>query len=415
MSRLALGSGLVLLLLASVPGLLACSKKPTGLGQRVPGSPVETLPPNGEGQKPAFAGQTRAPYAPSHVALSVRTVARGLEHPWALASLPEGRLLVTERPGRMRVVTADGKLGEPIAGLPKIDARDQGGLMDVVLAPTFASSGLVFFTFSEPRPDGNGTALARARLVLDPQPRLEDVRVVWHQRPSIASTKHFGSRIVFAPDGSLFVTLGERYDPATRKQAQRTDSALGKVVHLTQEGAAAPGNPFAGKEGALPEIWSMGHRNIQAAALHPRTKELWIVEHGARGGDEVNVARAGRDYGWPTITYGIDYSGKPIGEGITHAEGMEQPVYYWDPSIAPSGMAFYEAELFPSWKGSLFVGALAGKHVTRLVLDGEKIVGEERLVTDHGRVRDVRVGPTGALFVLTDESDGELLEVTPAK
>lgn len=399
-----------LLVLASLA--CGCSKSPTGLGQRTPGKPVETLPPNGETQKPAFATQTRAPYAPtSDVTLAVRSVTRGLEHPWALAFLPDGRMLVTERPGRMRLVTREGAKSEPLAGVPEVDGRDQGGLMDVVVLPGGTD---VLLSFSEKREGGNGTSVARAKLVLEGTPRLEGSKVVWRQMPTLASTKHFGSRIVPAPDGNVFVTLGERYDPKTRTQSQRVDSALGKVVRITPDGAAATGNPFAGTEGALPEIWSKGHRNVQAAALHPQTKELWVVEHGARGGDEVNVARAGKDYGWPTITYGIDYSGKPIGEGITSKEGMEQPLYYWDPSIAPSGMAFYDAALFPSWKGSLLVGALAGKHVTRLVLDGDRVVGEERLVTDQGRVRDVRVGPTGSVWILTDEEDGQLLEVTPA-
>ncbi len=401
----------LLLLLASVAG--GCSKSPTGKGQRIPGQPVETLPPNGETQKPAFAAQTRAPYTPTNdVGLAVRSVTRGLEHPWALAFLPDGRMLVTERPGRVRVVTKEGVKSEPLAGVPEVDGRDQGGLMDIVVLPGPGTD--VLLSFSEKRDGGNGTTVARAKLVLEGTPRLEGMKVLWRQTPTVASTKHFGSRIVPASDGNVFVALGERNDPKTRGQSQRLDSALGKVVRITQDGAPAPGNPFAGKEGALPEIWSMGHRNVQAAAIHPQTKELWVVEHGARGGDEVNVSRAGKDYGWPTITYGIDYSGQAIGEGITSKEGMEQPLYYWDPSIAPSGMAFYDATLFPSWKGSLLVGALAGKHVARLVLDGDRVVGEERIVTDHGRVRDVRVGPSGSVWILTDEDDGELLEVTPA-
>jgi aldose sugar dehydrogenase len=406
-------------LMRVTPALIAlvvagCSKSPTGTGQRVPGKPVETLAPNGETQKPATAHQTRAPYTPTNdVSLAVRSVTRGLEHPWALAFLEGGRMLVTERTGKVRVVTREGVKSEPLAGVPEVDSRDQGGLMDIVVLPG-GGAGDVLLSFSEKREGGNGTSVARAKLVLEGTPRLEGTKVVWRQTPTIASTKHFGSRIVPAPDGNVFVTLGERYDPKTRTQSQRLDSALGKVVRITPDGAPAAGNPFAGQAGALPEIWSKGHRNVQAAAIHPSTKELWVVEHGARGGDEVNVSRAGKDYGWPTITYGIDYSGKPIGEGITSKEGMEQPLYYWDPSIAPSGMAFYDGALFPSWKGNLLVGALAGKHVSRLVLDGERVVGEERLMTDHGRVRDVRVGPTGSLWILTDEEDGELLEVTPA-
>lgn len=412
----------LLLRAASTLGLLSlalhavgCTKKASGPGQQIPGQPVETRSPNAPDQKPAFEGQTRAAYRTAGVAFEVRAVTRQLEHPWAVAFLPNGRMLVTERPGRMRIVAGDGTRSGPLAGVPKVDARDQGGLLDVVLSPSFAQDGAIYFTFSEPRPDGNGTALARARLVLEGTPHLEDVSTIWRMTPTLDSTKHFGSRIVFAPDGNLFVTLGERSDLAGRRQAQNLDSAFGKIVRLKPDGSPAPDNPFAGRPGALPEIWSIGHRNIQSAALHPKTKELWIVEHGARGGDEINIARKGRDYGWPTIAYGLEYSGKKIGDGITQKEGMEQPLYYWDPVIAPSGAAFYDAELFPGWKGSFFVGALAGKHLVRLTLDGERVVGEERLLVDRGRVRDVRVGPTGSVWVLTDEDDGELLELVPKR
>ncbi len=392
----------------------ACTKKATGTGQQVPGQPVETRSPNAPDQRPAFEGQTRAPYRTANVAFDVRVVTRELEHPWALAFLPDGRMLVTERPGRMRIVARDGARSGPLAGVPKVDARDQGGLLDVVLSPSFAQDGAVYFTFSEPRQDGNGTALARARLVLEGTPHLEDVQIIWRMTPTFDSSKHFGSRIVFTPDGNLFVTLGERSDLGGRRQAQKLDSAFGKIVRLRPDGSPAPDNPFVGQAGALPEIWSIGHRNVQSAALHPKTKELWIVDHGPKGGDEINIARKGKDYGWPTISYGVEYSGKKIGDGITQKEGMEQPLYYWDPVIAPSGAAFYDADLFPAWKGSFFVGGLAGKHLARLTLDGERVVGEERLLVDRGRVRDVRVGPTGSIWVLTDEDDGELLELVPA-
>ncbi len=402
----------------SLTGLVAlhaagCTRKATGVGQQIPGQPVETRSPNAPDQHPAFEGQTRAPYRTANVAFEVRSVTRELEHPWALAFLPDGRMLVTERPGRLRIVSGDGKRSGPLAGVPKVDARDQGGLLDVVLSPSFAQDGSIYFAFSEPRQDGNGTALARARLVLEGTPHLEDVQIVWRMTPTLDSTKHFGARIVFAPDGNLFVTLGERSILEGRRQAQKLDSSFGKVVRLRPDGAAVPDNPFVGRPGALPEIWSIGHRNVQSAALHPKTKELWVVEHGAKGGDEINIARKGKDYGWPTIAYGVEYSGKPIGDGITQKEGMEQPLYYWDPVIAPSGAAFYDAELFPAWKGSLFVGGLAGKHLARLTIEGERVVGEERLLVDRGRVRDVRVGPTGSVWVLTDEDDGELLELVP--
>lgn len=394
----------------------ACEKKASGPGQQTPGRPVETQSANATNQKPAFEGQTRAPFRTADVAFDVRVAARGLEHPWSVAFLPDGRYLVTERPGRLRIVAQDGELSAPLVGVPKVFAEDQGGLLDVALSPRFVQDGLVYFTFAEPREGGNGTALARARLALDGTPRrhqLEDVRVIWRMTPTLDSSKHFGSRIVFAPDGNLFVTLGERSILPGRRQAQRLDSAFGKIVRLSPDGSAAPDNPFVGKADSLPEIWSFGHRNIQSAVLHPKTKELWVVDHGARGGDEINIARRGHDYGWPTISYGIEYRGDKIGDGLTQKEGMDQPLYYWDPVIAPSGAAFYDADVFPAWKRSLFVGALAGKHLARLTLDGERVVGEERLLVDRARVRDVRVGPNGTLFVLTDEDKGELLELVP--
>jgi aldose sugar dehydrogenase len=391
----------------------ACGDSAKGPGNQVPGRALETADANAPDQKPAFAGQTRAPYQTANVAFDVRVVAKDLEHPWAVAFLPDKRMLVTERPGRLRLIGPDGTKSEPLAGLPKVLAEDQGGLLDVAVSPTFADDGFVYFTYAEPREGGNGTALARGKLVLDGTPRLDDVKVLWRMTPTLDSSKHFGSRIVFTPDNNLFVTLGERSILEGRRQAQQLNSAFGKIVRLRPDGSPVPDNPFIGKEGALPEIWSFGHRNIQAAALHPQTKELWVVDHGARGGDEVNIARRGKDYGWPTITFGIEYAGGKIGDGITQKEGMEQPLYYWDPVIAPSGAAFYDGAAFPAWKGSLFVGALVAKHLARLTLDGERVVGEERLLVNRARIRDVRVGPTGTLFVVTDESKGELLELVP--
>jgi glucose/arabinose dehydrogenase len=376
--------------------------------------PVNSEPPNAKGQTPAFAGQTRAPEAKSVVAYQVTAVAEGLEHPWAMAFLPDGRMLITERPGRLRVLGADGRLSGPVAGLPKVDARDQGGLLGLAVDPGFATNGLVYFSYAEPAGGGrNHTAAARGKLSSDGT-RLSDLQVIFRQTPSLASTKHFGSRLVFARDGTLFITMGERSELAGRRQAQRMDGTLGKVVRIMPDGAIPKDNPFVGKAGARPQIWSIGHRNIQAAALNPATGELWEVEHGARGGDEVNVVRAGKDYGWPTIAYGIEYAGGPIGAGITAEPGMEQPVYYWDPVIAPSGMAFYQGDLFPAWKGSLFVGGLKAQSLVRLTLDGERVTGEERLLGELGeRIRDVVEAPDGALYVATDADRGRILKITP--
>jgi glucose/arabinose dehydrogenase len=358
----------------------------------------------------ASAQQTRAPAAP-RTAVKVETFATGLEHPWGLQFLPGGRLLVTERPGRMRIVSPEGVLSPPIDGVPKVSAVGQGGLLDVALAPDFAETGEIYFSYAEPRDGGvNGTSLARGKLELtDAGGRLVDAKVIFRQQPSYASNHHFGSRIVFARDGTLFLTVGERF--TLRDQAQNPANHLGKIMRLTLDGAPAPDNPRL--PGWNADLWSIGHRNIQAAAIHPTTGELWVVDHGARGGDEINIPRKGRNYGWPVITYGRDYSGAPIGEGTAKA-GMEQPLYYWDPSIAPSGGAFYTGDLFPAWKGNLLVGALAGQHLARLVLDGEKVVGEEKLLTDLGfRIRDVRVGPDGAVWLLVDQSKGRILRLVP--
>ena len=328
-------------------------------------------------------------------------------------------MLVTERPGRLRVVGKDGALSAPVTGLPAMDTRGQGGLLDVVLDPDHAKNRLIYWSYSEPRDGGlNNTAVARGRFVDGATPSVENVEVIFHQSPSLASTMHFGSRLVFARDGKLFITLGERSIEEGRHQAQRMDGLLGKVVRINPDGTIPKDNPFVGKAGVKPEIWSIGHRNIQSAALHPGTGELWEVEHGARGGDELNIVRKGRDYGWPTISYGIEYRGVPITGGITSKDGMEQPAYYWDPVIAPSGMVFYTGDLFPAWKGSVFIGGLASTNLVRLALDGDKVVGEERLLTDlqpkRERIRDVRQGPEGALYLVTDEAQGRLLKLVPA-
>lgn len=392
----------------------SCNKGTASPGNQVPGKPLETSAPEAREQRPAFPGQTRAPYRSADVSFDVQRVTAGLDHPWALAFLPDGALLVSERAGRLRVVSPEGKKSDPVAGVPKVAARGQGGLLDVALDPAFADNQRIYFSYSEPREGGNGTAVMRARLVREgASARLEEPSVIWRMQPTLDSDKHFGSRLVFARDGKLFVTTGERSIMAGRVQAQRLDSAFGKIIRIEPDGSIPKDNPFVGREGALPEIYSYGHRNVQAAALHPDTGRLWVVDHGPRGGDEINVIEPGKDYGWPTITYGIEYSGGKVGEGKTAAPGMEQPLYYWDPVIAPSGMVFYTGALFPAWRGSLFVGGLAGKHIARLTLEGNRVVGEERLLAGRARIRDVRQGPEGALYVLTDASDGEISKLVP--
>ena len=379
---------------------------------------MNTRPPNAPDQKPAFAGQTRAPERKANVAFDVVTVAEGLVSPWGMTFLPDGRMLVTEKPGRLRIVTAAGALSEPVAGLPMVDARGQGGLLDVAIDPAYQKNNLIYWSYSEPR-DGqqNNTAVARGRLVDGAAPRVENVQVIYHQEPSLASTLHFGSRLNFMRDGTLLITQGDRSITEGRMQAQKMDSLIGKVVRINADGSIPKDNPFVGKQGVRPEIWSFGHRNIQAATIHPTTGELWESEHGTRGGDEVNLARKGKDYGWPTIAYGIEYQGGTITGGIQQQAGMEQPVYYWDPNIAPSGMTFYTGSLFPAWRNSLFIGGLASTNLVRLTVEGDKVVGEERLLQDlqpqRERLRDVRQGPDGALYLLTDNQKGRVLKLVP--
>jgi len=379
---------------------------------------VDLRPPNAPAQKPAFEGQTRAPEHKTNVAFDIVTVAHGLEKPWGLAFLPDGRMLVTERPGRLRIVAKNGTLSAPVAGLPATDTRDQGGLLDILLDREFASSHLIYWSFSEPHDGGfTNTAVARGTFVDGAAPRVDNVQVIYHQAPPMQSTMHYGSRLVWNRDGTLFVTQGERSITPGRMQAQKMDSLLGKIVRINADGSIPKDNPFVGKPGVRPEIWSYGHRNIQAAALNPATGELWEVEHGTRGGDEINIARQGKDYGWPTIAYGIEYQGGPITGGITQKEGMEQPIYYWDPVIAPSGMIFYTGDLFPAWKGSLFIGGLVTTNLVRLDVKDDRITGEERLLKElqpkPERIRDVRQGPEGAIYVLTDEDRGRILKLVP--
>ena len=347
-------------------------------------------------------------YKTEKATFRLETVAEKLEHHWGMAFLPDGRMLVTERPGRLRIVSADGTKSPPVEGVPRVFAHGQGGLLDVALDPAYATNNLIYLSYAEPGTGGGGTAVARGRLERN---RLVDLTVIFRQVPKRNTVKHFGSRLVFARDGTLFITTGERDN---RDQAQNLAVHLGKLIRINSDGSIPEDNPFIGKDDAQPEIWSYGHRNMQGAALHPETGEIWTIEHGARGGDELNIPQAGKNYGWPVITYGKDYSGAKIGEGTTKP-GMEQPIYHWDPSIAPSGMAFYTGDAFPQWRGSLFVGALGYELLARLELDGAKVTHEERLLEDFGeRIRDVRQGPDGLLYLLTDSEDGRLLRLAPS-
>jgi aldose sugar dehydrogenase len=363
---------------------------------------------------PPTQGQAQAPRSPTprstEGVVRAETVARGLRNPWALEFLPDGRILVTERPGRLRIVDRSGRVSAPLGGVPAVEANGQGGLLDVALDPGFADNRLVYVSFAEPGEGGAGTAVARGRLG---EGRLEDVRVIYRQQPKVEGSSHFGSRLVFTGDGKLFVTQGDRAD--YREEAQDLSNLIGKVVRINPDGSVPDDNPFVGRQGARPEIWSYGHRNAQAATLHPETGQLWTVEHGARGGDELNHPEAGRNYGWPVITYGVSYSGFKIGEG-TAKEGMEQPVYYWDPVIAPSGMLFYTGDALPGWKGSVLIGSLRGALV-RLELAGGKVVREERYQDGElgSRIRDVRQGPDGLVYLVTDEGDGRVLRVLPRR
>ncbi len=382
---------------------------------------VDPRPPNAPAQKPAFAGQTRAPEQKLGVAFDVVTVLEGLRNPWGMAFLPNGKMLVTERIGYMRLVNADGTLSpQAVGGTFAVDNRGQGGLLDVAIDPNFATNQMIYWSYAEPRANGtNNTAVARGRFVEGPPARIERAEVIYRQGPPLTSTAHFGSRLVFAKDGTLLITHGERSITEGRMQAQRLDGLLGKVARINPDGSIPKDNPFVGQAGVREEIFSIGHRNVQAAALHPTTGELWEVEHGTRGGDEINIVRKGKDYGWPTVAYGIEYAGGPITGNITQKAGTEQPVYYWDPVIGPSGMAFYTGDLFPAWKGSLFIGGHQTNDLVRVSVNGEKVTGEERLLTDMARrprVRDVRQGPDGALYILTDEpTTARLLKLVPKR
>ena len=352
--------------------------------------------------------------------LKVTTITEGLKNPWGLVFLPGGNMLVSERAGNLRIVQPDGTLGAPLKGLPEILSRGQGGLLDVALDPKFEQNRWVYMSFSEPGEDGtSGTAVARGKLAGD---RLEAVEVIFSQRPKVKSNGHFGSRLVFRDDGTLFITMGDRqmvrqnnYKAAHQSHPQRLDSHIGTVARINPDGSVPEDNPFVDQDGALPEIWSYGHRNIQGAAVHPQTRQLWTGEHGPQGGDEINLTDAGKNYGWPAVTYGEQYGGGNIGEG-THKEGMEQPLHYWAPSIANAGMTFYSGDQIPQWRGNLLVAALKFKLLARLELKGDRIVHEERIFQDSldKRLRQVVQGPDGFVYLLTDDTNGAILRVSPA-
>lgn len=393
--------------------------------------PVETSPPNASDQKPAFPGQTRACAVKSDTAFEVSVVAKGLNKPWAVEPLPGGDFLITEKAGQMRVVSAKGEVGQPIGGLlpvgqggvsessgqgglPPIAADRQGGLLDVALSPNFATDRTIFWSFSEQREGGSGTSVARGVLSED-RKNLRDVRVIFRAMPTYNNGLHFGSRLAFGPDGKLYITLGDRFDRPNRPKVQQLDNHLGKIIRLNPDGSVPEDNPFVKQQGAMPEIWALGFRNVQSAAFDEQGR-LWTIEHGPRGGDELNLVEKGKNYGWAIQSYGEEYSGEPIPGAETARECCVQPVYYWDPVIAPSGAEIYTGKVFPEWRGNVFIGGLASKRLVRLVIKDNRVVGEEHLLTDRGqRIRDVRQGSDGALYVVTDEGSGELWKITPKR
>ena len=369
---------------------------------------VETEDPNTK-YKPAFEGQTRIKKVKTSTPLDVSVINEGMKRPWAIVQMPDGRFLITEKSGFFRILGQDGSLQKEIKGLPEVDDDDQGGLLDVALDPDFSTNRMMYWSYSQPNDKGNLTAVAKGKLSED-ESKLENIKVIFRATPVFKSSLHFGSRLQFDKDGYLFVSGGERSHKEGRVQAQDLKSGLGKIFRITKDGKAAPGNPFIGNSNAMPEIYAYGIRNAQGLDIHPITGELWELEYGPKGGDEVNIIKAGKDYGWPTITYGLEYSGDPIGSSITQKNGMEQPVYYWDPVISPSGISFYASDIIPEWRNNLFIGALSGTHICRLVIDQNKITGEERLLEDKGeRFRDVVDGSDGALYAITDS--GKLYRV----
>jgi len=373
--------------------------------------PVETKEPNSPQFKPAFEGQTRVAGVKTKTELDIKILTDGLVNPWGIANLPDGRLLITEKAGTMRIATPAGQLSAPITGLPAVNSEGQGGLLGVNIDPEFLKNRMVYWSFSENQPEGTLTAVAKGRLA-DNEKTIENATVIYRALPAFKSTLHYGSRVLIDKEGNLVVSTGERSNLQSRPQALQLNSALGKIIRITKDGKPAPGNPFLNDPNAKPEIYSYGHRNVQGLAWHPVTGDLWENEFGPRGGDEVNLIKPGKNYGWPTITYGIEYSGKIIGDGITQKEGLEQPVYYWDPVVSPSGMTFYSGNLIPEWKNNLFIGCLSGSHILRLVIENNKVKGEERLLANEGqRFRDIIQGNDGALYAVCDGKNGRLYRI----
>ena len=365
-------------------------------------APVETKEPN-TNYKPAFEGQTRIAGVKTTTPYEFKVLAEGLDQPWGITNLPDGRFLITQKTGTMRIASEDGTLSEPITGLPKVNSAEQGGLLGLTLDPSFADNRMVYWVFSQPVTGGNLTAVAKGRLA-DDEKTIENAQVIYQATPAHGSTLHYGGRILFDKTGNIIFSTGERSDLETRPLAQDLNTSLGKVIRITPEGKPAPGNPFEGRSDARPELYSYGHRNVQGLAFHPVTGDLWETEFGPRGGDEVNLIRPGKNYGWPVITYGIEYGGGNVGDAIQQKEGMEQPVYYYDPVLSPSGITFYSGNDIPEWENNLFIGGLSSSHIARLVIENNKVVGEERLLADEAqRFRDITQGKDGALYVVTDQ------------
>jgi glucose/arabinose dehydrogenase len=387
------------------------STPPTnGGGAIATGTPVETGAKVAPNQAPAFEGQTRIGSVKTTTAIKVSIVTSGLSFPWGLVFLPDGRMLVTEKQGRIRIVTANGTIGNPISGVPAVSYQGESGLLGLAIDPDFATSRLVFWSFVEPVTGGVVVSIARGKLSTD-ETTFENVQVIYRATPAYNSANHKGSQLLFDSQGRLYASFGEHFNDDIRVQAQSLSASIGKIVRLNKDGSAAAGGPFANTAGARPEIFSLGHRNPQGLAFNPVTGDLWESEHGPQAGDEINLIKAGANYGWPTIAYGLEYSGAKVGNGTQQA-GMEQPVYYWDPAIAPSGMTFYTGSLIPEWQNNLFVAALKGMHIIRLVIKDNKVIGEERLLADQGqRFRKVVQGPDGALYAITDMAQGRIYRI----